>query len=527
MFNIRKETFKKEILFYMLFVGTLSIIFFTSPFLKYPFDMYVHLLMIDDYFTNPYKIIDQNPPYWHHFWARLFHLFGIDNSQIFLRAQIIHITQSIISFISVFYFSKILIGLLYKKIDNTEINYLAYWSTFIWFTIFATFSEGYHQIWIAWYSLSYQITLPLTLVVMALTLTLLKKKLSRYGLFIHLILISFFSFIILAIHSMEYIYFLLYLFILTILHLSKVISFYKKHTLLFITTLIGMGFFFIKIHEILQLVSYREPPFLQYMSFEKLPLLWEKIIQDGNLVVNQLSRSYASFNELYYVSIFLISLLLMVTHIRRYYLHKETYLNNTMLWFIFITTLFVFIPITSYTAGLFAIITHVNLINRFYYSSLLFVVIPISVYYILLLFQKKNLITINIFIPLVLLFVFIYSRYDIAHSQNYYKNIQSLKDMFNKEKVGFQLSKEQISTIGLILNKYYKTHHKQKLYFYAREDIAFILKYVYQQDVFLPKHWNGRGIDLKNYINTFKLDTKGNKVLFDIPEDFPDYIPYR
>jgi hypothetical protein len=524
--NPKKYLFNAQEFFYLLFALTVITIFFTNPFLKYPFDMFRHLLMIDDYYTYPEKIHDTYKPYWHHFWARLFHLIQIDNSQIFLRAKIIHTIQTMISFFAIFYFTNTFIRLLFANIQTIYINYMALWSTLIWFTIFATFSEGYHLIWIEWYSLSYQITLPLMFILMAITLSLIYDNLHLRSKILHIITMIILSIIILKIHSMEYIYFLLYIFILSILYSDKLIYFFKNHIFLLIITIMIISLFLLNIHAFFQFIYYREPAFLQYVSYDKLPMLWEKIIKDGNFVVARLSRSQASINELFYVSLVLVIVLLLLASIR-HIMHKNKFIHFRLLCFLAITSFFVFIPINTYTAGLSAVITHVNLVNRFYYSSLVFMVVPITVFYFIQHLDKKNILILNFIILTILLSVFVYSKYDIGHNQNYYKNIQSFKYAFNERKVGFQLSKEHINIIGIEQEKHQHINSNHKPYFYAREDIAFVLKYVYQQEVFLPKHWNGRGIDSKKYINAYNTSERKNKVLFPIPESFPNYIPYQ
>ncbi len=159
-----------EKFFYLLITLTVVAILFTDPFLKYPYDMFTHLQWIDEQsnVTSP-----ERKYIWHYVWAQIFNFFHIDRTHIFLRAQIIHYIQSISIFIMIFYTSKIFIKNLFIKISLNTLNYLGYWSALIWFTVFSTASEYHHQVWILWYSINYQITLPLTLLMAGLSISLI------------------------------------------------------------------------------------------------------------------------------------------------------------------------------------------------------------------------------------------------------------------------------------------------------------------------------------------------------------------
>ena len=218
------NTYKK---FFILVFFTLFAIFFTNPFLKYPFDMFQHLEWIDlQYGAN---ILPEGRYTWHYFWAKIFYILHIDNTQVFLRAHIIHTSQVLISFFSVFYLAKVVMSNLFFNISSLTMYYLAYWSTLIWFTIFSTSSVGYHQVWTLWYSVNYQITLPLTLLTTGLTLSLIFERLSLKTKLMYSVLIVFFSIVILKIHAMEYLYYLMYLSVIVLSFTNKIYNTFKKH----------------------------------------------------------------------------------------------------------------------------------------------------------------------------------------------------------------------------------------------------------------------------------------------------------
>ncbi len=464
---------------------------------------------------------------WHYLWAKFFYLFNIDNTQIFIRARVIHIMQALITFFSVFFLSNVIIRNLFVNIENIQVKYLAYWSTIIWFTIFATSSVGQHQVWILWYSINYQITLPLILLITGLILSIIFESLSFIKNIFYVVCIFAISFFILTIHAAEFLYFLMYLSVLPIVFIDKIFLLFKRHPYYAffsaVIVVIALKSFIVFIKDF----SYREPLLLKYMSFEKLPELLYKINSDGAFIISRLNRAFVGINELIYLSVFLMIIMLLLFFYRRY--KKYTPLLYVRIFiFIVIASLFIFIPVLQFTAGLAGLVTYPQLVYRFYYSSLLFVIVPSASFYFLSLLQKRNLLIINLTIIALLLGTFIYSKYDIGHHQNYYKNIISIKNSFNERKVGFNLSPRNIMIIGKELKKYENNANSTDLYFYSREDIAFILKKIYNKNVYLPNIRKGRRLDVKKYIVEYERDKRHkNIILFTVPKGFPDYEPYK
>ena len=131
----------------------------------------------------------------------------------------------------------------------------------------------------------------------------------------------------------------------------------------------------------------------------------------------------------------------------------------------------------------------------------------------------------NLVLLVILISTGVFSKHNDVLHHNYYKNIQSIKNSFHERKVGFNLSQEQINTIGKRITVYEQNNHtSKKIKFYARADIAFVLKYIYKKHVL----WEGRRSN-PDYIKIYKnREIKStNHILFETPKDFPKYIPYR
>ena len=112
----------------------------------------------------------------------------------------------------------------------------------------------------------------------------------------------------------------------------------------------------------------------------------------------------------------------------------------------------------------------------------------------------------------------------MSYNHNFYKNVVSVKNAFNEKKVGFNLNHAHIIQIGESLKVYESSNKTQKPnYYYARDDITFVINYIYQK----PVLYNRRGN--LNYIKSYHThkNKKYTPVLFDTLENFPLYQRYR
>ena len=260
----------------------------------------------------------------------------------------------------------------------------------------------------------------------------------------------------------------------------------------------------------------------EYLSMEKLPILYNKIMEAGTLLLTGYNRAFASVNELMYF-LFYFSFIFILYLLWKKYKKLEANINMRLFLFIFIGSMFALIPLYQFSGGLFSIITHMLVVNRLYYSASLFILIPIFTYAIL---HHYKLRYINLFIGLTLVAITVFSKYSNIMHHNYYHNIQSIQNSFQERRVGFNLSKEQIQAIKEKIQFHEQNNTTPKaIKYYARADIAFVIKYIYKKDV----NWKGRfgDMDYKNNYNKDKSNHMIQHILFEIPKGFPSFIPYR
>ncbi len=520
MLEYKSFIFDKINSFYILLFFTVLTIFFTNPLLIYPYDVYTHLEWIDKQDISNGQPLAREV--WHYIWENIFYIFHIDKSEIFLRAYIIHFVQTVSIFFLIFFSSKIIIRNIFTNTLSIELNITSYWTTIIWFTIFATQSMFHHQVWIFWYSVNYQITLPFTLMVTALSISLLLEKQNLKLKLFYIVIIIILSFIILKIHAMEYIYYLMYMIVFALIYLDKIIKVWKRNIYYSVSLTLLLFWVLYQFIEYLKTSSYRTSPILNYFSFDKIPELLAEIDSKGNTLIYNYSKYSSNINELMLVALIFISILFMIVFYR--YIKKyDNIVNIRMILFLLISSYFIFIPLTTVTGGIASLLTYTTVAHRFYYSALLFFAIPVTVLYVYKIFKIKKVYILHILIFTILAGTFYYSK-DIAKRHNYYKNIISIKNSFSKEKMGFNLSQDEIKLIGEKL-KYYESKNKSKKieYYYARDDIAVVLKFVYRKEVLYNRRGN------MDYEKSYNNHNKNQyyPVLFEVPVSFPLYLPFR
>ena len=505
--------------FYLIVLLGFGLITLSNPFLHFPYDAIAHLIAIDEMYhggTTTSTSIPRARLLWHSIWANIFILFHIDSTQLLLRAKIIHVVQMGITLFSVYYFSHVLIRNIFKKINKQTLQYLSLWSVLIWLSIFATFSVHYQLVWSLWYSVNYQITLAFFWYITALTMVLFLEHTSTQKKLFFIFQIILLSMFILRVHAMEFMYYLMYLSVFTLIYIDKVSLTLKKYYYILIPLLAVIVYFILNYQS-------EDSKFLSYLTIEKIPSFYERVIWTGHVITTQLNRSYASINELMYL-IYYMSIVVFFIFIWHWYRNKQ-YVNPRIFIFLFITALFVTIPLYDFTAGLFGLITRNNVIHRMYYSSSIFVLLPILVYYVSQMYNL-NLKYTNLLLFLCIVSALLVSKHTNLMNHTYYKNIKSIKNSFSLEKNQFHLTQDNIDYIGKKLDEYEKNSLSNKRIFcYARADIAFVIKYVYGKKAY----WLGRRTN-PNYKKLYELEkhyTKYHMVLFETPETFPDYVPYQ
>ena len=212
--------------------ATLALAIFVFVLSSYPmvrpgFDVWWHLGAI-----NAPEQLDPAafPPrriFWHHFWHWVFNLLQIQDH--FGRALVIHRSQFLFTAFAIVLTSYLLLRVLtrWRGVDRGSLWTAACLSAVIWLSMNGTRSAAHGggpgaevtQSWMLWYSVNYQISLPLVLLAMALLLSAVGLELSLRVRWVFVTGFMMAIFVASLVHVAEVVYFLLFALFVVALYL--------------------------------------------------------------------------------------------------------------------------------------------------------------------------------------------------------------------------------------------------------------------------------------------------------------------
>lgn len=491
---------------------TLLFIFFSNPFLKIPYDMWAHLNWIAGMHDEGkcFEFFPENVYercFWHSLWAKFFQATGIND--IFEWAKIIHVSQSILAFLAVFYFCKTVLKNILLGIEVSHINCLSYIAVFIWFIGNGTFSVAYQQAWIMWYSVNYQgLTIPLFWYITALTIKIVHEDLSPLKILFYLLQTAAISVLIAKAHSMELSYFLIHLTVILLINARRLLPYFYIVIPVIVSVVVIVRHF---VEEQIQL-------FALLTSGDGLKTVVQRIVEAGSRVVDgRLNRFPDSFSE---IAIFSI---LSGIAFRIFYLYKRkdiTSFKIKVFDYVLVTSVFFFmLPTTRVGAGIGSyLIGTPDVVWRFFFASPWFVFLPVIIYALLNCFSKKaginRAMAANIAIVLILIFSSKYFFYGAL-----FKNAKSIIASIDNSRVGFQYAAEDIDKLKEIILKYEIAKGEKPNIYLVRGDLGPVVRGVMRKYVYM----GDRRLPLPTRDSFFKkgLDKKYNLIDITLPPDFP------
>lgn len=476
MQQLKKKFYKAangySIAFWSVVAVGLVFIALSHPMMKLRFDIWQHVGNIDILVFNPdAKVVRSN---WHSTWA--FVLRALGAKDVFAYAVIIHRAQFILNCIIIYFASRLLFSALLPTADimNSRsdasrkhwLSSLAISSVLVWLTVIGTVST-FQQAWIMWYSVNYQITLPLLFLALALLVSAVSMPQSRKivvlklsGSLALLTLIYFY-------HAGELAYLVFYLPILLICFTTK--RNYKKTLILMmlalIVVLLGVKFY-----------SDIVPGLIKLLKEGDWRQIKERINIDGLYNVQGGNRYLANWNELYALSVFMVVPIALLVWTKRIHFNQRVFL------FIALSLVFCFIPTFKYSAGIASLISYDGIVNRYYFASFVFMMLPMVAYSMVWNVKFLRHPTILIAIVMVLMgLVFSYSR-SINHGGIYYQNIKSIRDSLYQDRVGLDMPAIEVESIGRQIDEADKKYGSDQIIFCANYDKSHVVRYVYRKE---------------------------------------------
>ncbi len=480
------------IIFWGFITCGLLLILSSFPMMKLGFDIWDHVRYLRLAVEDPSLIATLPKKQWYLVWSYLFRLFDI--TDIFTYATVIHRTQFILCCVMVYIAAKqIFSALLPLKstmaVENNWLSSMALSSVLVWLTMIGTFSF-FQQAWIMWYSVNYQITLPMLFLAVSLCVNLLAIQQSREQLIFKTSIVALLLIGVYVFHAAELAYLLFY-FPILVLCFGMQYKYNIKH----ICLAVAIGVIIVAV----AIVFYTEqvPALVTYIMHGQ----YSKILADINIkgtynAVHGGNRYAANWNELYRLSVYILGILCIAGLVGRLRLSapladwfKCNQVNRRVFGFLILSLVFCFIPTFKYSSGLASLITYDAIVNRFYYASFAFLAIPLLGYF-LCTHIKYLLYPIGIVgISLSIMFcAFIFSA-KINSTNVYADNVKSIARSILDKKINIGMSAEKIEGISTQLREAEKKYKVDEFIYCGTYDNLHVVYYVFnKKNVIFVRH---------------------------------------
>lgn len=362
----------------LLLLGMLGFSMLSYPMVRPGFDVWWHLGAIDAPELLDPSVFPTRRILWHHLWNQVFDYLYIED--YFFRSLVIHRTQSVVTVLALALAAYFLLKVLSRPYDTDHgsIWTAALLAPVIWLVMSGTRSVAHDggtgadatQSWLLWYSVNYQISLPLVLLAMSLLLSAVDQDRSaRSRMLLAISTVAVLCIAALA-HAAEVVYFLLFAGLVAILHLRGRQGMIWAAVLLVASSLM-VGF---ALHY-----SYAVPRLLTYMVNGEFAGAVEAMRQEGKIIRGAgLARLDTGWHALHALSLAALMLGILVLRGRRI----STQTNGFKGWqasaAVLLTAAFPLALMTNVGTGLFAFLTHTYIAWRFSLASLLFIGVPFA-----------------------------------------------------------------------------------------------------------------------------------------------------
>lgn len=462
------------------------------PMMKLGFDIWDHIRYLRLAIEDP-ALIDTLPKkQWYLVWAYIFRSFDV--TDIYTNATVIHRTQFILCCVMVYIAAKqIFSALLPLKStiaeENNWLSSMALSSVLVWLTMIGTFSF-FQQAWIMWYSVNYQITLPMLFLAVSLCVNLLAIQQSREQLTLKISVVILLLIGIYAFHAAELAYLLLYFPILILCFGTQ-----YKYKFKYVCVAVFLGVIIVAIA--VKFYTEQVPALVTYIMHGQ----YSKILSDINAkgtynAVHGGNRYAANWNELYRLSVYALGILGVAELVGRLRLSvqladwfKHDQINMRVFSFLILSLMFCFIPTFKYSSGLASLITYDAIVNRFYYASFVFLAIPLTGYFLCINIRYLRHPISIVGISFSIMFcTFIYSV-KINNTSVYADNVKSIARSILDKKINIGMSDEKIEDIHTQLREAEKKYNVDEFIYCGTYDNLHVVYYVFnKKNVIFVRH---------------------------------------
>lgn len=479
----------------------------THPFLRLPYDPWEHLIKIRSIYDEGINFLFWPEDWssfwlWHWMWAKLFRLFGIDET--FTFAYVIHYCQIFLSLGCVYFFSFTILNLLSGgKQTGKLLQAAALFATIFWLVGNGTFSVELQQAWIVWYSVTYQgFTIPVYWLTCGVTAHLLfSSSLTVKQTVIYLLMILLGLAGIVSFHPTEALYYLVFLFACLIF--TPRMSHTRKITGLLVfaamVATVAYTVYTLKLPGVQGLKHLLDIPKL----LESVSLVGEWLIEGGG---NKVKSSYSELALFSTVIGFVFCLI-------KVFLLKE---RSDAMWaaLILYTTCILLVPMTSWFGGVVGTLVHKDIVWRFFFASPWFVFLP-AIFSGLFVNRKYSVAClVSSLVVALLMSFFISERYLNGAVSG---NARSLISLLSKDEVGLQYDRASRDLLKSRIEAELRDTDKKNALLYMRGDLATIARGLYGYYVYSHR----RVIKPMRQFYDSRLDNTYKLIPVEVPLDYP------
>ncbi|MEY4668379.1 MAG: hypothetical protein RL518_1078 [Pseudomonadota bacterium] len=428
-------------------------------------------------------------------------------SDVFAWARIIHVTQFIFSALCLYCFSKITFKLILGESSDKHIGLLALGSSVVWFLGNGTESI-YQQSWINWYSVTYQgVSIPLFWICVGLTLNLLySRSLNRHAKRLHILGVIAIPTFILLIHPTEFVFFAIYLSTILLFNWRPMLRHARSHPLPLLTVtgaLIGLIWLTIT-YKMLPL-----PLFLIHMDFR---ILSTEIGRIGRWVTEGGGNRFPhAFSEAAIASLVFATIL-------RIYLARAKHSLNLKVYdpLLASSLLFAAIPLNGLLSGTVGIVTHEEIVWRFFFGSAWFIFFPLALHVASSKFAKySSSRSLIVSYTVSLLTLLVLSRFALYGSL--YQNTASIASLLYERRIGMQYTLQDVERLAQSIKQQEPVSADKPIMLYIRGDLAPIVRTALRRYVYADR----RRLFSKSSFYEKGLADRYLLVDIELPPDFP------
>jgi hypothetical protein len=307
--------------------------------------------------------------YWHLLWAKTFAFLSLNEEPV-LRALIIHRTQTGLTLMFVGISAYWFLGIALKRLGAHTHIQLAVVATLCWLLLHGTYSSpageahdsARHVLsWLQWYSVTYQIALPMFFFASAAMLKAVTAKVPRET-FLWSVVTLITAYLIARIHAAELVYFLFVaggIVLVYVLPSTRWWAMLLAVVVLIVALKLGLMF------------TYRQPVLLELLHPSRWGELVARMNEFGHLLVgSNINRSQTTWHSLYSVS--------LLAAVALVFMAKDKDALRLALLVVYSSALAIGIQI-HHSAGLLGLVIGEYVTWRFGFSSLLYLGIPLLV----------------------------------------------------------------------------------------------------------------------------------------------------